>query len=48
MQFEEDLMALMKKRHDINPIDEGAIYLRNVADNLKRNQEFGSLLQNVV
>jgi len=48
MQFEEDLMALLKKRHDINPIDESAIYIRNVADDLKRNQEFGSLLQYVV
>lgn len=48
MQFEEELMALMKKRHDINPKDESAIYLRNVADDLEQNQQFGSMLQLVV
>ncbi|MDB4534730.1 ABC transporter permease, partial [Vicingaceae bacterium] len=48
MQFEEELMAFMKKKHDINPKDEGAIYLRNVAEDLEQNQQFGSLLQMVV
>ena len=48
MEFEEELMAFMKKRHDINPKDESAIYLRNVADDLGQNQQFGSLLQIVV
>ena len=48
MAFEEELMAFMKKRHDINPVDEGAIFLRNVADDLEQNQQFGSLLQWVV
>ncbi|MBL4592435.1 MAG: ABC transporter permease [Flavobacteriales bacterium] len=48
MEFEEELMAFMKKRHDINPKDESAIYLRNVADDLEQNQQFGSLLQIVV
>jgi putative ABC transport system permease protein len=48
MLFEEELMAFMKKRHDINPVDEGAIFLRNVADDLEQNQQFGSLLQIVV
>jgi len=48
MAFEENLMSFMKKRHDINPDDESGIYLRNVADDLKQNQDFGSLLQYVV
>jgi putative ABC transport system permease protein len=48
MIFEEELMTFMKKRHDINPIDESAIYLRNVAEDLEQNQQFGSLLQWVV
>jgi putative ABC transport system permease protein len=48
MNFEEELMTFMKKRHDIHPSDQGAIYLRNVADDLEQNQQFGSLLQMVV
>jgi len=48
MKFEEELMAFMKKRHAISPKDEGAIYLRNVADDLEQNQQFGNLLQMVV
>ncbi len=48
MQFEEELMAFMKKRHDISPKDESAIFLRNVAEDLEQNQQFGSLLQMVV
>ncbi|PCJ00491.1 MAG: ABC transporter ATP-binding protein [Flavobacteriales bacterium] len=48
MQFEEELMAFMKKRHNIHELDQGAIYLRNVADDLEQNQQFGSLLQIVV
>lgn len=48
MNFEEELMFFMKKRHNIHPNDQGAIYLRNVADDLEQNQQFGSLLQLVV
>lgn len=48
MEFEEELTAFMKKRHDINPVDESAIFIRNVADDLEQNQQFGSLLQWVV
>ena len=48
MQFEGELMRFIKKRHDIHPNDEGAIYLRNVADDLEQNQQFGTLLQMVV
>jgi putative ABC transport system permease protein len=48
MNFEEELMTFMKKRHNIHPNDQGAIYLRNVADDLEQNQQFGSLLQMVV
>ncbi len=48
MQFEEELMAFMKTRHDINPIDQSGIFLRNVADDMEQNQQFGSILQMVV
>jgi len=48
MQFEEKLITMMKSRHDIHPDDESAIFLRNVADDMEQNQQFGSLLQMVV
>ena len=48
MEFEQDLMDFMKKKHDIHPEDESAIFLRNVADDLEQNQQFGNLLQIVV
>ncbi len=48
MQFEEELMAFLKNRHHISPSDENAIFIRNVADDLNQNQQFGSLLQMVV
>jgi putative ABC transport system permease protein len=48
IQFEEELMRFLKKKHAINPIDESAIYIRNVAEDLEQNQQFGSLLQMVV
>ena len=48
MLFEEELMTFMKKRHDIHPDDESAIFLRNVADDMEQNQQFGSMLQIVV
>ena len=48
MQFEEELLTFIKTRHNIHPIDESAIYLRNVAEDLEQNQQFGSLLQMVV
>ena len=48
MQFEEKLMDFVKSRHTIHPEDGSGIYLRNVAENMNRNQQFGSLLQLVV
>ncbi|PJB14674.1 MAG: ABC transporter ATP-binding protein [Flavobacteriales bacterium CG_4_9_14_3_um_filter_32_8] len=48
MQFEEELMVFLKKRHHISTADENAIFIRNVADDLNQNQQFGSLLQMVV
>ena len=48
MEFEEELMEFMKKKHNIHPDDESAIFLRNVAEDLEQNQQFGNLLQMVV
>ncbi|MBL4668940.1 MAG: ABC transporter permease [Flavobacteriales bacterium] len=48
MEFDQKLMEFMKSRHDIHPDDESGIFLRNVAEDLEQNQQFGSLLQIVV
>jgi len=48
MKFEKDLMQFLKKRHNISPSDPNGIFIRNVAEDLKENQQFGSMLQMVV
>lgn len=48
MKFEEDLMLFLKKRHSIHPVDQNGIFIRNVADDMEQNQQFGGLLQMVV
>ncbi len=46
--FEEKLMKFLKEKHQIKPADQNAIFIRNVAEDLNKNQMFGSLLQVVV
>ncbi len=48
MDLEEQLMTFLKKKKDIDPKDRSGIYIRNVADNLKENQRFASILQLVI
>lgn len=48
MQFEQELTTFMKKRHDIHPKDQSGIFIRNVADDMEQNQQFGAILQMVV
>ena len=48
MYLEEKLMTFLKKKKDIDPKDRSGIYIRNVADNLKENQRFASILQLVI
>ena len=48
MDLEEQLMTFLKKKKDIDPKDRSGIYIRNVADNLKDNQRFASILQLVI
>ncbi len=48
MKFEEELTSFMKKRHQIKPSDQNGIFIRNIADQLNDNQQFGNILQLVV
>jgi len=48
MKFEEELTAFMKKRHQIKSSDQNGIFIRNIADQLNDNQQFGNILQLVV
>jgi len=48
VEFEQKLKQFLKNRKAISPTDGGGIYIRNVADNLKQNQEFASLLQLII
>jgi putative ABC transport system permease protein len=48
VEFEQKLKQFLKNRKAISPKDGGGIYIRNVADNLKQNQEFASLLQLII
>lgn len=48
MAFEKQLMKYLKEKKNISPDDQNAIFIRNVADNLKQNQDFASLLQTIV
>jgi len=48
VEFEQKLEQFLKSRKDIDPKDSGGIYIRNVADNLKENQQFASVLQLII
>ena len=48
VEFEQKLKKFLKHRKVISPTDGGGIYIRNVADNLKQNQQFESVLQLII
>jgi putative ABC transport system permease protein len=48
MVFEEKLGAFLRDKHNIHPADNSGIYIRNVADDLRQNQQFASVLQMIV
>ncbi len=48
MAFERSLMRFMKDKHNIHPDDRNGIFIRNVADQLKQNQQFARVLQLIV
>lgn len=46
--FERKLREFLKKKKSIDPSDPNGIYIRNVADQLKQNQQFANVLQLIV
>ncbi|UXP32411.1 ABC transporter permease [Reichenbachiella agarivorans] len=48
IMFEEKLRQFLKDKHQIDPNDQRGIFIRNVADDLRQNQQFASVLQIIV
>ncbi|MGC6479263.1 MAG: ABC transporter permease [Flavobacteriaceae bacterium] len=48
LAFEKSLRRYFKDKKDISPQDTGGIYVRNVNDQLKQNQQFAAVLQLIV
>ncbi|MFP2995798.1 ABC transporter permease [Spongiivirga sp. MCCC 1A20706] len=45
LAFERSLSKFLKDKKNIAPDDQGGIFIRNVADQLKQNQQFATVLQ---
>jgi putative ABC transport system permease protein len=48
MAFEKNLRLFLKDKKFISPEDQNGFFIRNVADNLKQNQDFAGVLQLIV
>jgi putative ABC transport system permease protein len=48
LAFEKELRLFLKAKKSIDPTDQNGIFIRNVADDLKRNQQFSNVLQLIV
>jgi len=48
LQLESNIMKFLKRKHSIDPEDPAGIFIRNVASDLKQNQDFASILQYIV
>lgn len=48
LAFEKSLKRYFKDKKDISPSDPAGIYIRNVNDQLKQNQQFAGVLQMIV
>lgn len=48
LQFENKLDEFMRKKKVISPDDPRGIFIQNVADDLKRNQQFAGVLQIII
>ncbi|MGB5653275.1 MAG: ABC transporter permease [Robiginitalea sp.] len=48
MAFEKNLRLFLKDKKFISPEDQNGFFIRNVADNLKQNQDFAGVLQMIV
>jgi len=46
--FEKQLRLFLKKKKDIDPRDNNGIRIRNIADQVKQNQQFASVLQIII
>lgn len=46
--FEKELRKFLKDKKSIAPSDPNGLFIRNVADDLKRNQQFSNVLQLIV
>ena len=48
ISLEKKLRLFLKKRKSIDPTDQSGIFIRNVADELKRNEDFAGVLEAIV
>jgi len=48
IEFEKKLRLFLKNKKSIDPTDQSGIFIRNVSEELKRNQEFAGVLQYIV
>ena len=48
LAFEQKLRTFLKDKKSIAPSDSNGLFINNVADNLKRNQQFAGILQIIV
>jgi putative ABC transport system permease protein len=46
--FEKKLRVFLKQKKSIDPTDSSGVFVRNMADNFKRNQQFANVLQWIV
>ncbi len=48
LKFEKQLDGFIRKKKQVSPKDPRGIFIENVADNLKRNQQFASVLKIII
>ena len=48
IEFEKKLRIFLKNKNSIDPTDQSGIFIRNVSEELKRNQQFSGVLQTIV
>ncbi len=48
IEFEKKLRLFLKNKKSIDPTDQSGIFIRNVSEELKRNQQFAGVLQTIV
>ena len=48
IEFEKKLRIFLKNKKSIDPTDQSGIFIRNVSEELKRNQQFAGVLQTIV